>query len=87
MGTRKNRLAEAVLTSTHNLCFWAEIKKNNVHPFKPQFYCIKVGFQGIKIIQVCFRNEPVILLAGNKGPDQIADKSTNLMLLIGKEQI
>ena len=27
MGTRKNRLAEAVLTSTHNLCFGAKIRK------------------------------------------------------------
>ena len=41
---------EAVLTSIHNLCFWAEIKKNDVYPCKPQIYCIKVGFKGIKII-------------------------------------
>ena len=27
MGTRKNRLAEAVLTSTHNLCFAQEYEK------------------------------------------------------------
>ena len=26
-----------VLTSTHNLCFWAEVRKNNVYPCKPQF--------------------------------------------------
>ena len=25
-------------------------KKNNVYPYKPQFYCIKVGFKGVKII-------------------------------------
>ena len=25
-------------------------KKINVYPCKPQFYCIKVGFKGIKII-------------------------------------
>ena len=31
-------------------------KKNNVYPCKPQFYCIKVGFKGIKIIQVSFRD-------------------------------
>ena len=41
---------EAVLTSTHNLCLWAEIRENNVHPCKPQFYYIKVGFKGVKII-------------------------------------
>ena len=40
----------AVLTSTRNLCFWAEIQKNNVYPCKPQFYNIKVGFKGVKII-------------------------------------
>ena len=31
MGTRKNRLAEAVLTSTHNLCF--EEKYENIRIF------------------------------------------------------
>ena len=31
-------------------------KKNNVYPCKPQFYCIKVGFKGVKIIKVCFRD-------------------------------
>ena len=30
--------------------FWAEIRKNNVYPCKPQFYSIKVGFKGVKII-------------------------------------
>ena len=37
-------------TNTHNLCFWAEIRKNNAYPCKPQFYYIKVGFKGVKII-------------------------------------
>ena len=40
----------AVLTGTHNLCVWAEIKKNNIYPSKPQFYYIKVGFKGVEII-------------------------------------
>ena len=30
--------------------FLAEIRKNNVYPCNPQFYNIKVGFKGIKII-------------------------------------
>ena len=30
--------------------------KNNVYPCKPQFYYIKVGFKGVKIIWVCFRD-------------------------------
>ena len=25
-------------------------KKNKVYPCKPQFYCIKVGFDGVKLI-------------------------------------
>ena len=30
--------------------FLSRDKKNNVYPCKPQFYYIKVGFKGIKII-------------------------------------
>ena len=30
--------------------FLSKNKKNNVYPCKPQFYYIKVGFKGIKII-------------------------------------
>ena len=30
--------------------FWGRNKKNNVHPCKPQFYYIKVGFKGVNII-------------------------------------
>ena len=41
---------EAVLTSTHLLCFWAEIRKYIVYPCEPQFYYIKVGYKGVKII-------------------------------------
>ena len=33
--------------------FLSTNKKNNVYPCKPQFYHIKVGFKGVKIIQVC----------------------------------
>ena len=43
---------EAVLTSTHNLCFRAKIRKN-VYPCKPQFYYIKVGCKGVYITQTC----------------------------------
>ena len=38
------------LTSTHNLCFWAEIRKIIYTPVNPQFYYVKVGFKGVKII-------------------------------------
>ena len=30
--------------------FLNRIKRNNVHPCKPKFYYIKVGFKGVKII-------------------------------------
>ena len=30
--------------------FLSRNNKNNVYPCKPQFYCIKVGFRGVKII-------------------------------------
>ena len=39
-------ILRAVLTSTHNLCFRAKIRKN-VYPCKPQFYDIKVGCKGV----------------------------------------
>ena len=36
--------------------FLAKLKKNNVYLCKPQFYYIKVGFNGVKIILMCFRD-------------------------------
>ena len=36
--------------------FLSRNKKNNVYPCKPHFYYIKVGFKGVKIILVCFRD-------------------------------
>ena len=30
--------------------FLSRNKQNNVYPYKPQFYYIKVGFKGVKII-------------------------------------
>ena len=36
--------------------FLSRNKKNNLYPCKPQFYYIKVGFQGVKIIWACFRD-------------------------------
>ena len=30
--------------------------RNNVYPCKPQFYYIKVGFKGVKIIKACFHD-------------------------------
>ena len=36
--------------------FLSRNKKNNVYPYKPQFYYIKVGFKGVIIIKACFRD-------------------------------
>ena len=46
-------LFEAVLTSTHNLCFKVKIRKN-VYPCKPQVYYIKVGCKGLFVTRTCF---------------------------------
>ena len=34
--------------------FLSKNKENNVYPCKPQFYYIKVGFKGVKIIKALF---------------------------------
>ena len=47
---------EAVLMSTHNLCFRAKIRKN-VYPCKPQLYYMKVGCKGVYITRTCFHDE------------------------------
>ena len=36
--------------------FLSRNKTNNVYPYKPQFYYIKVGFKGVKHIYVGFRD-------------------------------
>ena len=43
--------------STYNLCFKSKIRKNNINHCEPQFYYIKVGFKGVKIIETCFRDD------------------------------
>ena len=53
VGTCKYRLAEVVLTSTHNVCFGSKIKKIGI----PQFYYIKVGYKGVFIAWTCFHDE------------------------------
>ena len=40
--------------------FLSRNKKNNVYPCKPQFYYIKLGFKGAKIIYACFRDVLVL---------------------------
>ena len=57
--------------------FLSRNKKKNVYPCKPQFYYIKVGFKGVKIIWACFRDdlENNILLVCSKND------------FMGKEQV
>ena len=58
MGTRKNRHVRWGGSNEYpHSMFLSRNKKNNVYPCKPQFYYIKVGFKGVKIIQACFRDE------------------------------
>ena len=45
MGTRWNRLGEAVLTSTHNLCFGLEIRKIGLPPQTPFFLLYEWGIR------------------------------------------
>ena len=54
---------EVVLTSTHNLCFRAKIRKImlTVNSCKPQFYYMKVGCNGVYITWTCYHDEYVIV--------------------------
>ena len=47
---------EAVLMSTHDLCFGSKIRKN-VNPSAPQFYYIKEGYKGVYITWSCFPDD------------------------------
>ena len=49
-------MSEAVLTSTHNLCFETKIRKKNEYPCKLKFYYIKVGCKGVFVTQTCLRD-------------------------------
>ena len=46
--------AEAVLTSTHNLCFWAEIQKIMYTSANPSFTIWKWGLRGSKLYRHVF---------------------------------
>ena len=48
--------AEAILTSSHNLCFGAKISQIGKPLHTPVFY-IKVGFKGVYIARTSFSNE------------------------------
>ena len=48
MGTRKNRLAKAVLTNTHNLCFEQKYEKNYEKKLSDFFLSEKFQFLELK---------------------------------------
>ena len=56
MGTCLNRLIEAVLTSTHKLCFGAKIRKIDI-PLHTPFLIYKSGVQGaVYFLCICFHS-------------------------------
>ena len=61
MGTRQNRLAEAVPTGTHNLCFTQKYEKYHSNIWK-----VSVFGGGIFYIfeKACFRNECYVTKIG-----------------------
>ena len=54
-GTRQNR--EAVLTSTHNLCIVAKIRKNTGIPQHTPVLLYKMGYMGVYITLTCYSYE------------------------------
>ena len=56
-GYMLERLAEAILTSTHNVCFGLKIRKLGLPLQTPVFFYIKVGFTGVYISRTCFPDE------------------------------
>ena len=52
--------SEAVLTSTHNVCFESKIRKLGLLP-NPQFFYIKVGFKGVFISRTWFPDVVLVL--------------------------
>ena len=60
--------------------FLSRNKKNNVYPCKPQFYYIKVGFKGVKIIQACFRDvQSTLVISASHMSDNRLSRSKNLV--------
>ena len=53
VGTRYNRLAEAVLTSTHKLCFDQKIRKIGI-PLHTPCFLYKIGYKGVYFTRTCY---------------------------------
>ena len=65
MGTHSNSLDEVVLTSTHNLCFRAKIRKIG-KPLHTPVSLYKSGFKGVFIARTCFPDATPEMMIRNK---------------------
>ena len=59
--TRYNRLDEAVLRDTNNLCFGAKIRKIGI-PLHTPVLLYKVGFMWVYISRVCFPDDEYFMI-------------------------
>ena len=59
-------------------------KKINVYSCKPQFYCIKVGFNRVKTVQACFLDEvlPIVLSVKDLFLDAFSFNNLPLVIVI-----
>ena len=64
VSTCKNRLAEAVLTTTHNLCFGSKIRKIGI-PLHNRVLLYKSGFKGVYIAQTYFPDEQIQIISNS----------------------
>ena len=65
--------------------FLSRNNKNNVYSYEPQFFFIKVGFKGVKIIKACFHDEfgwVGISPSGALGPDPQCPQSTQIVAYV-----
>ena len=58
--------------------FLSRTKKNDIYPCKPQFYYIKVGYKGVKIIWVCFYDEIITTMPGRTHQTQKQDTERDI---------
>ena len=72
VGTRLNRLSEAVLTCTHNLCF--EQKNENYHNFSSENYHFYGCEKSQYIARACFRNGERLFYAWIETKDSFSQR-------------
>ena len=61
--------------------FLSRNNKNNVYPCKPQFYYTEVGFKGVKIIYVCFRDVYLFFYVMSLRCHKVSTKNLNSVML------